>query len=297
MGGMVIEIQELTKSYKRGGIPALDALSLQIEAGEIFGYLGPNGAGKTTTIRLMLDFIRPTKGHVQIFGLDVRQHSQTVRAQMGFLPGELSLWDHMTGEQTLDYLVTLRPGCDLDYAHSLARRLKLDLSRRAGSYSTGNKRKLGIIQAMMHRPPLLILDEPTTGLDPLMRHTFNDLLREAKAYGQTVFLSSHVLSEVQAVCDRVAILRHGRLRRVARMSEIQATLARVVTIFSADVPDDDRWLEVENVYEVRQGPGFVRLHVHGSLDAVIKYAAAYQIDDLRVETAGLEQVFMDFYHD
>jgi len=292
----VIDIQGLTKQYPRKPRPALADLTMRVYQGEIFGYLGPNGAGKTTTIRCMLDFVRPTQGHITIMGLNVQANSVAVRREVGFLPAELALWEHMSGYDTLRYMADLRPGCDLRYAFELAERLRLDLRQRAQEYSTGNKRKLGIIQAMMHRPPLLILDEPTTGLDPLVRHTFNDLLHEARDRGQTVFLSSHILSEVEAVCDRVAVLREGTLRRVERVDVLKNGLTRTVTFYSDVVLDPVDWSALAGVKRAEAGPGYVRVYVTGSMDAVIKYAAQFPIEDMRVDAAGLEQVFMEFYN-
>jgi ABC-2 type transport system ATP-binding protein len=293
----VIDIRELSKSYDKRAAPALDNLTLTVERGEIFGYLGPNGAGKTTTIRLLLDLIRPSAGSMSVLGLDVQRQSTAVRSQIGYLPGELSLWDHLTGRDVLRYMAGLRPGSDMRFARELAERLHLDLDARVRSYSTGNRRKVGIIQALMHHPPLLILDEPTTGLDPLMRQTFNAILREARADGQTVFLSSHVLSEVEAVCDRVAMLRNGRLRQIMHISDLRSVLARTVTIYSSAPMLFDGWNEVPGVQSVAQIPNAIRLQVVGSLDAVIKRAAFYPVEDLRVEHASLEQIFMEQYDD
>lgn len=292
-----IEISQLTKRYPGKKAPALDNLNLTVKRGEIFGYLGPNGAGKSTTIRLMLDLIRPTAGTIRVLDLNAQKESLNVRRLVGNLPGELRLWGHLTGRQTLQYLASLRPGCDMTYAYALAERLQLDLDIRAANYSTGNKRKVGIIQAMMHRPPLLILDEPTTGLDPLMRHVFNDLLREARAAGQTVFLSSHVLPEVQAVCDRVGIIRAGTLRMVEEMHHLQNNVARIVTLVTKDRIPTGLWTDMIEVKRVENGEGYVRLHVNGSLDGVVKQAAHYTIDDLRVEFSGLEQIFMEYFDD
>jgi len=291
----VIDIQNLSKRYGRRNRHALEDLTLTVQRGEIFGYLGPNGAGKTTTIRLMLDFVRPTSGSVHVLGMDVSTQSVAVRREVGFLPGELALWDHMTGHETLHYMADLRPGADIAYAYKLAERLSLNLDQHAREYSTGNKRKLGIIQAMMHRPDLLILDEPTTGLDPLVRRTFNDLLREARDRGQTVFISSHILSEVEAVCDRVGVLKDGRLQRVAYVSELKNNLTRIVTFFSTVPFHIAEWEALENVKRAECGSGYIRLHVTGSVDAVVKHAAGYAIDDMTVDAAGLEQVFMKFY--
>jgi ABC-2 type transport system ATP-binding protein len=291
----IVQIKGLTKRYPGSSTPALSKLDLSIQPGEIFGYLGPNGAGKTTTIRLMLNFIRPSAGSVSVLGLDANRHSTRVRQQVGNLPGELNLWEHLTGRHTLRYLAGLRPGCDLDYAYELAAQLDLDLDIRCGSYSTGNKRKLGIVQAMMHRPPLLILDEPTTGLDPLARQTFHEMLATVRSEGRTVFLSSHILSEVQAICDRVGILRGGVLQTVMPVAHLSDAIERRVTVYSPDPLHVDQWADLEGVVHAQTGPGFIRLRVSGSLDPVVKFAARHRVDDLQVETSGLEDLFMKFY--
>jgi len=215
----LIQMENLTKVYG-DATPALDSLNLTVNRGEIFGYLGPNGAGKTTTIRLLLDLIRPTQGRASIFGLDVKADSVEIRKRIGFLPGELNLWDRLTAREIVNYLGNLRGGVDNAYVKQLAERLSFDMSKRMRTYSTGNKRKLGLILALMHKPDLLILDEPSSGLDPLMQQTFNQLMLEAKANGQTVFLSSHVLNEVQAICDRVGILRAGKLQAVETVERL-----------------------------------------------------------------------------
>jgi ABC-2 type transport system ATP-binding protein len=289
----VLETFNLTKQYP--GRLALDRLNLAVQPGEIFGYLGPNGAGKSTTIRLLLDLIRPTSGSARILGQDSRRHSVAIKRQVGNLPAEVRLWDHLTGEQVIQYLSRLRPGCDLRYAAELAERLNLDMQRRVGEYSTGNRRKLGLIQALMHRPALLILDEPTTGLDPLVQQTFYDLMREVRAAGRTVFLSSHVLSEVEAICDRVGILRAGRLEAVERITDLKRVHFRWVSLKCDPLPDLAEWAALPGVQETVPLAGGLRLRVVGSLDAVIKQAARYTVHDLQIEEAGLEDIFLTYY--
>lgn len=292
-----IEITSLSKHYPRAPRPALSDLSLSVERGEVFGYLGPNGAGKSTTIRTMLDLIRPTSGTVRLLGYDAQRDSVQVKHFIGNLPGELRLWDHLNGRQILQYLASLRPHVDLNHAYGMAERLRLDLNLKAGNYSTGNKRKLGIIQAMMHHPQLLILDEPTTGLDPLVRQTFHDMILEAREGGATVFLSSHVLSEVQASCDRVAILRDGKLQAVQSIDSIRRSRFRIVTLYSSDLLQPEIWQAVPGVQEVTVSGGQLRLHVSGALDAVIKQAATLTIDDITIEEPRLETLFMTYYGD
>lgn len=292
---IVLETTDLTKRYP--GKLALDRLSLSVYRGEIFGYLGPNSAGKTTTIRLLLDLIRPTGGQARIFGMDAQRDSVAIKRFIGNLPSEVRLWDHLTGMDVLRYLCGLRPGCDFQYALALAERLDLNLTVQAGKYSTGNKRKLGIIQAFMHRPQLLILDEPTLGLDPLVAHEFNQMLLEVQQAGCTVFLSSHVLSEVEQVCNRVAVLRGGRLQAVERVAELGSKLYRLVTILTRTPLQAADWEMLDGVSQVRLLPNGIQMSVSGAIDAVIKLAARYPVDDMTIEEPSLEDFFMTFYSD
>jgi ABC-2 type transport system ATP-binding protein len=289
----VIETTELTKRYP--GKLALDHLNLSVHKGEIFGYLGPNGAGKSTTIRLLLDLIRPTEGSARLLGMDTRRQSVAIKRHIGNLPSEAQLWDHLTGEQVLRYLCNLRPGCDWNYANQLAERLYLDLTIRTRDYSTGNRRKLGLIQALMHRPALLILDEPTSGLDPLMQQTFYELMREIRADGRTVFLSSHVLSEVEAICDRVGILREGRLQAVERITDLTRVHYRWVTLYSDRAFDRAEWSALPGVSDVSLVAGGIRMRAAGSLDAIVKQAAQITVQDMRIEEPGLEDIFLTYY--
>lgn len=292
---IVLETINLSKRYP--GKLALDSLNLSVARGEIFGYLGPNGAGKTTTIRLLLDLIRPTEGSARLLGMDSRRDSVRIKTLIGNLPSEVRLWDHLTGDEVLRYLCGLRPGCDIGYARQLAERLDLNLNLAARKYSTGNKRKLGIIQAFMHRPQLLILDEPTLGLDPLVAYEFNQMLLEVQAEGRTVFLSSHVLSEVEQVCQRVGVLRAGKLQAVERVADLRHKLFRLVTILTAAPIHAGEWEGLPGVQHVRLLPRGIQMSVSGSLDAVIKLAARYPVDDMTIEEPKLEDFFMTFYSD
>ena len=217
----VIETRGLTKHY--GDFSALEDLDLDVQRGEIFGFLGPNGAGKSTTMRTLLDQIRPTRGSARILGLDIGEDSVEIRRHLGYLPGDLALYPKLTGHQTLDYFANLRGDVDRSYVAELAERLKADLSKKVGEYSTGNRQKIGLIQAFMHKPELLILDEPNAGLDPLIQQEFHRLMEEVRAEGRTVFLSSHTLSEVERVADRVGIIRSGHLvgARAGRRAQAQ----------------------------------------------------------------------------
>src|SRR3954451_5847054 len=207
----VIETEKLTKSY--GAHRGIADLDLVVNEGEAFGFLGPNGAGKTTTIRTLLDHLRPTSGRARVFGIDTRTDPTSIHRRVGYLPGEFSLYDKLSGGDTIEYFANLRGGVDAAYQADLIDRLEVDPTRKFKEYSKGNKQKIGLVIALQHRPELLILDEPTSGLDPLVQQTFYAVIREAKAEGRTIFLSSHILSEVERTCDRVAIIRDGRLAR------------------------------------------------------------------------------------
>ncbi|GAB4482157.1 MAG: ABC transporter ATP-binding protein [Anaerolineae bacterium] len=289
----VIQTDRLTKYYgKSRGV--LD-LSLSVEPGEVFGFLGPNGAGKTTTIRILLGLIRATRGSATVLGMDPFREAVALHRRVGYVSGELALYPRLTGEQTLRYFAGLRGGVDWDFVRDLARRLDFDLSRVVGTYSRGNKQKLGLIQALMNRPELLILDEPTAGLDPLMQQVFYDLVREGRAAGQTFFLSSHILPEVERICDRVGIIRQGRLVEVQTVAVLkQRALRRVTVEFDGPVPAE-AFKGLPGVQDLRLENGRLHCTVIGSPDALIKALAAFTVRDLRSEQPGLEEVFLTFY--
>jgi len=295
-GVPAILTEQLTKRYgKSRGVVRLD---LEVRPGEVFGFLGPNGAGKTTTIRVLLDLIRPTEGRALVFGLDSRRDTLAIQARSGYLPGELSLYPNLTGRDTLLYLANLRGGVDAEYVATLAERLDCDLDRKVADLSSGNKRKLGLIQAFMHRPELLILDEPTAGLDPLVQHEFNDLLDEAREAGQTVFLSSHVLPEVQRVCDRVAFIREGELIAVEDVAELTGKAIREIEVVFAEPVPPSAFEGVPGVTSVvadRTDATSLRITVTGSLDAAVKKLGEYPVLDLTSRLPDLEDVFMTFY--
>jgi ABC-2 type transport system ATP-binding protein len=299
-----IQTSGLSKTYRQGP-PALDNLSLSVNRGEIFGYLGPNGAGKTTTIRLLLDLIRPTAGSARLLGLDAHQDSVALHRRIGFVPGELNLWENLTARQAIAYLARLRGGVDMRYVGELAERLKFDMSKKIRSYSTGNKRKIGLILALMHKPELLILDEPTSGLDPLMQQTVNELMREAQAAGATVFLSSHMLSEVQAICERVAILREGRLQAVERVADLTRVNFYWVNVRLAGQTTAAEWLAVPNVVEAaltnghsaphQAGQTEVKIKLHGEFDPLLRQLARHHVISLKTTEPTLEEIFLSFY--
>lgn len=290
-----IQTNALSKRYGRNKPPALDHLDLIVKQGEIFGYLGPNGAGKTTTIRLLLDLIRPSSGSAQMLGLDVQQNSVALHRRIGFLPGELNLWDNQTGRQVIGYLSRIRGTPDLGYANQLAERLTLDLSKTVRSYSTGNRRKLGLVLALMHKPELLILDEPTNGLDPLMQQTFHELMIEARDAGRTVFLSSHILSEVQAICERVAILRDGKLQTVERVTDLMQARFHWITLTFRQPVAPLRLANVAGVSDVSADGHTLRFKLTGDFDPILRAISDQYIAEVRVQEPGLEEVFLSFY--
>ncbi|GAP63987.1 ABC-2 type transport system ATP-binding protein [Ardenticatena maritima] len=292
---ITIELRDVQKWY--GDVHALRGVSLTVKRGEIFGFLGPNGAGKTTTIRCMLGMIFPQAGHIRILGLDALRHSVEVRARTGYLPGELHLDESMTAEAHLRFFNDVRGGkADWAYVHELAERLRLDLHRPIRNLSLGNKQKVGVIQALMHRPELLIMDEPTTGLDPLMQREVLQLLREAAQSGATVFFSSHIMSEVEAVAQRVGIIRRGRVVEVAEPETlIRRALRRVRVRFREPVAEDALAdLEGVSLLEWQDGTE-VWLEVRGTLDALVQRLATLPLLDMDVERPSLEEVFLAYY--
>lgn len=289
-----IVLESLTKSYgKARGIVSLD---LEVSAGEVFGYLGPNGAGKTTTIRTLLDLIRATSGSAKVLGLDSQRDSLEIRSRVGYLPGELALYEDLTVAESIQYLLALRGGKGTAKAKELCDRLELDDTRKIKDLSTGNKQKVGIVQAFAHEPELLILDEPTAGLDPLMQQHVYHLIDDARNEGRTVFLSSHVLPEVERIAERVGIIRKGKLIEVATVEELKHRAVRVVEVrFGDDKPDGPTLGAIPNVVSVDQRRTTSVLRVEGSMDPLIKALARYEVVAVRSEEADLEEVFLDLY--
>ena len=293
----MIKVSGLTKHYgrKRGVID----LSFEVHDGEVFGFLGPNGAGKTTTIRLLMALLFPSAGSAAIAGLDCWRHSVEVKRLVGYLPGELALDANLTGGQILTYFANLRAGVDWRYVEELVARLDLDTSRRFRHYSHGNKQKVGLIQALMHRPRLLILDEPTSGLDPLNQQEFQQLVSDARAEGRTVFLSSHVLSEVEATCDRVAIIRDGQLVRLGGVADLKDIRRHELELTFATAPPIDAFRSLAGMERVEAAPDglSVRLVVQGDVDALIKLAARYPLVNIVSQEPSLEDIFLRYYRD
>ncbi len=293
MPSSVIEAERLSKRY--GGDRGILDLDLAVEHGEVFGFLGPNGAGKTTTIRLLLDLIRPTSGKARVLGLDTRRDSLAIRRRVGYQPGELSLYPRLTGEQTLRYFANLRGGADWTYVRELCERLDCDLTRRNDQLSSGNRRKLGIVQALMHQPELLILDEPTSGLDPLVQHEFYHLVAEAKSAGQTIFLSSHVLPEVQRICDRVAFIREARLISIENVDDLIGRAVREVEVAFASETPVAPFAALPGVTVLGQTGANLRMSVAGSMDPLVKELAAHEVLSLTSREPDLEDIFLTYY--
>ncbi|GAA4205886.1 ABC transporter ATP-binding protein [Actinocatenispora rupis] len=301
MADAAVEVTGLVKRYGRGSAArtALAGLDLTVYRGEVFGYLGPNGAGKTTTIRLLLDLIRPTAGSVRVLG-DSPRHAASTRARIGYLAGDFVVSGGQTSRELLTYLGRLRGGVPAARIAALAERLDLDLSRRIGTLSKGNRQKVGIVQAFMHTPDLLVLDEPTSGLDPFLQQRFVELVQEARDNGQTVFMSSHVLSEVQATCERVGIIREGRLETVAKVEELREQAQRRIEITFADVVPAAEFESVAGLHGVTVGPhpgggSALRAVLSGSPDELVKTAARYRVTGLLAEEPDLEELFFTFY--
>jgi len=291
----MIEVEGLTKSYgsKRGIVN----VTLQVEEGEVFGFLGPNGAGKTTTIRLLMSLLRADAGSARIAGLDCWEKSVDIKRLIGYMPGEPALDPNLTGGQILEYFAHLRGGVDHAYLKQLVERFELDTSRKFRQYSTGNKRKVVLIQAFMHRPRLLILDEPTSGLDPLNQQEFDHMVKEARDEGRTVFLSSHVLSEVEKTCTRVGIIRDGSIVRIGDVAEVKAIKRYEITITFANAVPADCFKALDGVLEVEalNHEHGVRLTMQGPADAVIKAAARYPVVSLVSYEPSLEDIFLRYY--
>ena len=289
----VIKTERLSKAYgEHRGIIDLD---LEVAEGEIFGFLGPNGAGKTTTMRVLLDLIRPTAGRAEVFGIETTADPVAIHRRVGYLPGEFDLYDRLTGAQTIEYFGNLRGGIDRDYVARLIDMLDLDPSRRFREYSKGNKQKVGLIVALQHKPDLLILDEPTVGLDPLVQQTFFELVREARADGRTIFLSSHIIDEVERTCDRVAIIREGRLVQVDRIEAIRRLAFHHVELsFGTPVPTA-LFSELPGVRDVELHGNTIRMRVSGPIGAVIAAAASHGLVDVVSREPNLEDVFLAQY--
>jgi ABC-2 type transport system ATP-binding protein len=289
----VITTDKLTKYY--GNHRGIVDVDLEVAEGEAFGFLGPNGAGKTTMIRTLLDHIRPTSGRATVFGIETTIDPVAIHRRIGYLPGEFALYDKLTGGQHLEYFANLRGGVDVAYQAMLIDRLDVDPSRKFREYSKGNKQKIGLVIALQHRPDLLLLDEPTSGLDPLIQQEFYGVIREAKSEGRTVFLSSHILSEVEKTCDRVAIIRQGQLARVDRTESLRDLAHhQVELVFSGPVPTAS-FEAIDGVSDVVAEDHVLRLRVSGNIARVVREAAKYELADFVSREPSLEETFLAEY--
>jgi ABC-2 type transport system ATP-binding protein len=290
----VIEIEGLTKYY---GAVRGEGLSVHVEHGEVFGFLGPNGAGKTTTMRIAVDLTRPDAGWVRVLGLDPRSDGVEVRRRLGYLPGDLALYDRLTGREMMRYFGALRGKLDEDRVEAVATRLHLDLERRVGQLSRGNRQKVGLLQAFAHDPEVLLLDEPTAGLDPLMQQVFEQLVREATARGSTVFLSSHILSEVQEIADRAGIIRDGRPVAIEDIGDLRAKALHEIEVRFADPVGAAEFSGLTGVRDVEMRDGLLRCRVEGRADPLVNALALHDVESLSAHELDLEDLFLAHYGD
>lgn len=294
--GLAIATRGLSKDYGSGR--GLFDLDLEVRSGEVFGFLGPNGAGKSTTLRLLLGLIRPTAGSARVLGLDMDADSSEIRRRVGFLPGDLALYPKLTGRDMLEYLTALRGGgVNGRYRDSLVERFDADLDRPVHELSTGNRQKLGLIQAFMHQPELLILDEPISGLDPLVQQSFHALLTEVSGRGHTVFLSSHTLSEVERVTHRLAILRRGRLIVVDSVENLRRVATQRLEIEFAAPVAAESFRALPAVTGAVADGRTLTVSFEGSADAVVKAAAAHEVRAIRPREDDLEEIFLRYYRE
>ena len=290
-----IQVKDLVKFY--GKVQALNGVNLEVKRGEIYGFLGPNGAGKTTTIRCMLDLIRPQRGSISVLGLNPKADPEVIKARVGYLPGELHMDENMTAKQLLRFFNRLRGNrSDWKFIEELSERLKLELKIPIKNFSKGNKQKVGIVVALMHRPELLLLDEPTGSLDPLMQQEVLRMLVEARDNGATVFLSSHIISEVQAIADRVAIIREGKIIEVVETSSLLKRSMRKVHIRFQEHTEAEELYNLPGVEVIAKDDSMgVSLKFEGEMDTLIKTIAKYPVNDFETEHASLEEIFLAYY--
>lgn len=290
---LAISSQQLTKYYgKSRGVVDLD---LDVRRGEIYGFVGPNGAGKSTTVRLLLDLIRPSRGSATILGMDAHRESKVVRARVGYLPGELRMYESLTGRQLLRFFGNVRGVTDTAYMHELAERLNTELNRRIGTLSRGNKQKIGVVQALMHRPDLVLFDEATSGLDPLMQQELYAILDEYRQQGGTVFFSSHYLDEVERICDRVGVIRDGRLILSDTLEAIQEKHVRRLRLEFAEPPPAEFLTGLAGVEKESQDGATVIALIQSNLSGALKEAAQYTVVDIEYEERRLEDIFLQYY--
>jgi ABC-2 type transport system ATP-binding protein len=296
MTDAAIETTGLTKHY--GDVEALNDLDLTVQKGEVFGFLGPNGAGKTTMIRTILDLIRPTRGTARILGMDSHDESVEIRRRVGYLPSDVAMYPNLTGHDLLTYFANLRGGVDWSYVDELAQRLDADIGKKVGDLSSGNRQKVGLIQTFMNRPDVLIMDEPSSGLDPLVQRQFQRMMREVATEGRSVFLSSHTLSEVQRVADRVGIIRHGRLIAVESVAELRSKAIRKIDLMFDSPVDGSVFASVAGVRDVRTENHHVSFSFDGRMDELLSVATnGFTLLDITSQEADLEEIFLTYYRD
>jgi ABC-2 type transport system ATP-binding protein len=293
---IAIHTEGLTKHY--GDVKALVDLDLDIRKGEVFGFLGPNGAGKTTMIRTILDEIRPTSGKASILGMDTHLQSVEIRNHIGYVPGDLAMYPNLTGRDTLTYFANLRGGVDWGFVDELAERLGADLDKKVGDLSSGNRQKVGLIQAFMNRPEVLIMDEPSSGLDPLVQREFQKMMREVASEGRTVFLSSHTLSEVQRVADRVGIIRQGYLIAVEGVADLRSKAIRTVNLYFDEAVDGGVFEPLPGVRDVKVDNHHVMLSFDGQMETLLKVITEqFHVLDISTQEADLEEIFLTYYEE
>jgi ABC-2 type transport system ATP-binding protein len=290
-----IEVRGLVKRY--GRFQALHGVELDVRAGEAFGFIGPNGAGKTTLIRILLDLLRASEGEARVFGLDSRRGARAIHARLGYVPGNLALWEKMTARDALGFLASMRDGAGKERIEPLAARLKLSLDRPIKELSKGNREKVGLIQAFMHEPDLLVLDEPTSGLDPLVQHEVFAMVDAATERGATVFFSSHYLNEVERIADRVGLIREGRMLTVDTVTGLKRRAKRRVDVTFTEPVDTARLEAVPGVGELRAAPGRVEMTFSGEMRELIGALAEMPVEVLSTPEPDLEEVFLGLYGD
>lgn len=295
MNDPVIRAEHLAKRY--GAAVGLAGLDLEVRPGEVYGFVGPNGAGKTTTIRLIMGLLRPTAGQLEIFGALPHRDGTRIRQRIGYLPGDFAVNGRQTGSELLSYLAHLRGGIPASRIQGLAERFGLDLGRRIHSLSKGNRQKLGLVQAFMHRPDLLVLDEPTSALDPLVQQEFVALVRQERDAGRTVFMSSHVLSEVQRTADRVGFIRGGRMVAVESVEQLRDRAVRRVEIQFEDVVSAREFAGLPGVTHVAVEGGVLSCQLRGRADALVKAAGGHTTLSLLSEEPDLEEIFLEYYQE
>ena len=288
-----IKIEGFSKNY--GSSAAVKNLTLRVEKGEVFGFLGPNGAGKSTTIKSLLNFLTPSAGEISVFGLDSEKNSVEIKKHIGYLAGDISLYDSMSGLQFIKYLTKLGRNTDWTYVETLANRLQISLEEKIGKLSKGNKQKIGLIQAFMHQPAVLILDEPTSGLDPLMKQIFYEMVLEMKQMGNSIFVSSHDLNEVQTICDKAAFIKSGKLIGIENIKEDFDFNIRRYTVTFEQIPDIKEFAGIDSISDITQNENKVTVTVTGDVSKFISNLSTLHPIDLSEEDTSLEDVFMKYY--